>query len=373
MALPQLQLGIPAAYDLDALTRTATECTSCAACVSVCPAYVHTKDERVTGRAKMWLARRLANGEEVAQSEADAAWLCVRCRACAEVCQAQLPLMTACEKLEEELQMRFGRPDAMIQEFVAGMERNPEYRAHVGLSLPIELTEQRWRKTSKQLTVNSQQSSVISSQPTAASKQLTVNSKQSSVISSQPTVVSKQLTVNGKQSIELDESFDLPEPSYVHGGKYHIATQAALPRNAPFAKFAIGRSDQCISCGQCVEACVYGVHFRNLLDLRRMNIPKDELCRACFRCIQECPRNALAISLDSHFSRAGRGAFNADVILSLQNQATEGKIPVQGAGYRGAFAGEAFDSMWTDMSEIVRPTRDGIHGREYIATTVDLG
>lgn len=29
--------------------------------------------------------------------------------------------------------------------------------------------------------------------------------------------------------------------------------------------------------------------------------------------------------------------------------------------------------MWTDMSEIVRPTRDGIHGREYINTVVDLG
>jgi hypothetical protein len=29
--------------------------------------------------------------------------------------------------------------------------------------------------------------------------------------------------------------------------------------------------------------------------------------------------------------------------------------------------------MWTDMSEIVRPTRDGIHGREFISTAVDLG
>jgi hypothetical protein len=29
--------------------------------------------------------------------------------------------------------------------------------------------------------------------------------------------------------------------------------------------------------------------------------------------------------------------------------------------------------MWTDMSEIVRPTRDGIHGREYINTSVELG
>jgi hypothetical protein len=29
--------------------------------------------------------------------------------------------------------------------------------------------------------------------------------------------------------------------------------------------------------------------------------------------------------------------------------------------------------MWTDMSEIVRPTRDGIHGREYISTAMDIG
>ena len=29
--------------------------------------------------------------------------------------------------------------------------------------------------------------------------------------------------------------------------------------------------------------------------------------------------------------------------------------------------------MFTDMSEIVRPTRDGIHGREYISTAVDIG
>jgi hypothetical protein len=29
--------------------------------------------------------------------------------------------------------------------------------------------------------------------------------------------------------------------------------------------------------------------------------------------------------------------------------------------------------MWTDMSEIVRPTRDGISGREYISTAVNLG
>ena len=54
-------------------------------------------------------------------------------------------------------------------------------------------------------------------------------------------------------------------------------------------------------------------------------------------------------------------------------QADTGKIPVSGAGYRGTFHGPGFDSIWTDMSEIVRPTRDGIHGREYISTSVDVG
>jgi hypothetical protein len=62
-----------------------------------------------------------------------------------------------------------------------------------------------------------------------------------------------------------------------------------------------------------------------------------------------------------------------EILLTSWNQADAGKIPVSGAGYRGRFYGPGFDSIWTDMSEIVRPTRDGIHGREYISTSVDIG
>lgn len=158
---PQFTFAVPESYTLRDLARTATECTSCGMCVSVCPAYIHTKDERVTGRAKLWLARRLANGEVVTQSEADAAWECVRCRACAEVCQAQLPLMLAWEKLEQELETRFGRPDELIQNFMQGMEKNPEYRAKVGLTLPTERQEQRWLKSRPQTTDGSQPRSAI--------------------------------------------------------------------------------------------------------------------------------------------------------------------------------------------------------------------
>jgi hypothetical protein len=54
-------------------------------------------------------------------------------------------------------------------------------------------------------------------------------------------------------------------------------------------------------------------------------------------------------------------------------EARSGKIPVKGAGYRGRFGGDGWDGLWTDMSEIVRPTRDGIHGREFISTVIDIG
>lgn len=69
----------------------------------------------------------------------------------------------------------------------------------------------------------------------------------------------------------------------------------------------------------------------------------------------------------------GDDYWKPDILLSTWNQADSGKIPVSGAGYRGPFHGPGFDSIWTDMSEIVRPTRDGIHGREYISTSVDVG
>lgn len=62
-----------------------------------------------------------------------------------------------------------------------------------------------------------------------------------------------------------------------------------------------------------------------------------------------------------------------EIITQTWYMAERGKIPISGAGYGGPFAGTGFDALWLDMSEIVRPTRDGIHGREYISTTVDLG
>jgi glutamate synthase domain-containing protein 2 len=71
--------------------------------------------------------------------------------------------------------------------------------------------------------------------------------------------------------------------------------------------------------------------------------------------------------------RGGDDFWTAEIITQTWYQAETGRIPISGAGYGGAFAGPGFDAIWLDMSEIVRPTRDGIHGRETISTAVVLG
>lgn len=72
-------------------------------------------------------------------------------------------------------------------------------------------------------------------------------------------------------------------------------------------------------------------------------------------------------------SQRGDPYWTAEIITQTWYQAETGRIPISGAGYGGKFAGEGFEGIWLDMSEIVRPTRDGIHGRESISTGVDLG
>jgi glutamate synthase domain-containing protein 2 len=72
-------------------------------------------------------------------------------------------------------------------------------------------------------------------------------------------------------------------------------------------------------------------------------------------------------------SQRGDRYWTAEIITQTWFQAETGRIPISGAGYGGPFSGEGFEGMWLDMSEIVRPTRDGIHGRETISTTVNLG
>jgi ferredoxin len=157
--------------------------------------------------------------------------------------------------------------------------------------------------------------------------------------------------------------------------KYHIE-----PENAPNRFPAITRSgviaweEGCLRCTRCVKKdCVYKVYEKRGLDARQMVDSIDSACKDCFRCVQSCPNRLIQKGLNPAFKTLGDEYWTPDIIANIWSQAEAGKIPVSGGGYGGPFSGPGFDAMWTDMSEIVRPTRDGIHGREYISTTVDLG
>ncbi|HDS45436.1 MAG TPA: hypothetical protein ENN68_05005 [Methanomicrobia archaeon] len=156
--------------------------------------------------------------------------------------------------------------------------------------------------------------------------------------------------------------------------KYNITVLPAPPRVVPPpGKYVIVRGEECIKCGRCANVCIYGVHQRLEADPRRMADPASQRCKGCFCCVQECPRAALTLVHNETYAQLGDPYWTPEIITTTWYQAETGKVPVSGAGYAGPFSGSGFDGMWTDMSEIVRPTRDGIHGREYISTSVDIG
>jgi ferredoxin len=156
--------------------------------------------------------------------------------------------------------------------------------------------------------------------------------------------------------------------------KYHLDPKPVAPRFVAPGPFGIIEGDGCLNCANCVKKfCVYSVYRKRGYDKRQMFDTADSLCKNCFRCVQECYGRILSKSRNPEFWGMGDDYWTPEIIASNQSQAETGKIPVSGGGYGGPFAGPGFDSMWTDMSEIVRPTRDGIHGREYISTSVELG
>ncbi|HEX2243246.1 MAG TPA: hypothetical protein VHK27_08360, partial [Gammaproteobacteria bacterium] len=114
--------------------------------------------------------------------------------------------------------------------------------------------------------------------------------------------------------------------------------------------------------------CVYGVFSGPLGGLA----PREDLCVGCLRCTVQYPE-VVQIYPNPGRQYLGDSYMTPDDIDTVLYEARTGRVPVRGAGYRGPFGGKGWDSMWTDMSEIVRPTRDGIHGREFISTLVDLG
>ncbi|MGB3129052.1 MAG: hypothetical protein WBC11_04970, partial [Dehalococcoidia bacterium] len=157
--------------------------------------------------------------------------------------------------------------------------------------------------------------------------------------------------------------------------KYHVNIQSLQPRFEQIPEYCSIEINKCLHCTNCVKysACVYDIYHKRRFDYVEVLDTGDSECAGCWRCIQECKANILTRVRNSRYEALGDDYWKPDLIQRIWKQAETGRIPVSGAGYRGPFCGPGFDQMWTDMSEIVRPTRDGIHGREYISTVIELG
>ena len=178
--------------------------------------------------------------------------------------------------------------------------------------------------------------------------------------------------------------------------RYKIVTQPAPPRKKlppPFdprvSKIGLARIllKETFGCGLKLRKkeyrrvlvsrpCIYGTFSGRLGGFH----PIKEKCTGCMRCVQEYPgicsvdRNPEFYRFaDSYWASEGAATTSGSPVATVLYEAETGKIPIKGMGYKGPFSGPGWDSIWTDMSEIVRPTRDGVYGREFISTLVDVG
>lgn len=159
--------------------------------------------------------------------------------------------------------------------------------------------------------------------------------------------------------------------------KYHVHTVPMPPKYKVIGKYGIvDWREDCSACHNCVKReCAYSVYDDERDRLKGATDYVDYLyeCKGCLCCVQSCTKGLLTQEINPEFEALGHSVWTPDIISSTWFQAETGKIPVSGAGYPGPFMGPGFDAILTDMSEIVRPTRDGIHGREYISTQVEIG
>ena len=163
-----------------------------------------------------------------------------------------------------------------------------------------------------------------------------------------------------------------PHPFYPRVGKVGLAS--LLLREVFDYGFNLRRKEY--RAALMTRPCIYGVFGSRFGGFH----PIREKCTGCMRCVQEYPnfctvdRNPEFYKCaDSYWVPEDPATASGSPIATVSYEAETGKIPIKGMGYKGAFAGPGWDSMWTDMSEIVRPTRDGVYGREYISTIVDVG
>ncbi|HIH02267.1 TPA: FAD-binding protein, partial [Thermoplasmata archaeon] len=121
----------------DRIVAVADECSMCGSCVSVCPAYQLTGDERVTARGKLLTAKAVAGGFPITAEHAHRMFLCMRCKACEQVCQSKLELVSVYDELEASLERSHGKDMKEIEAFLKFAEKSQVYDTLVEKGLVI--------------------------------------------------------------------------------------------------------------------------------------------------------------------------------------------------------------------------------------------
>ena len=106
---------------------TTHACAKCGNCIAVCPAYLVTGNEAVTAKGKIALAKKLIDGRNLTKEEAENVFMCMHCKGCEEICQTNLELMTLWDALEKRVEVKFGRPEDKISEFLKRVDDSKEY------------------------------------------------------------------------------------------------------------------------------------------------------------------------------------------------------------------------------------------------------
>ncbi len=160
------------------------------------------------------------------------------------------------------------------------------------------------------------------------------------------------------ETVATEEVWKIPRRFNVKVGKFGLAKMIFKE----FFKY-FGHWETVFS-----RPCTYGVFSGPLGGFS----PRPDLCVGCLRCEVQHP-DFVTVTPNGELRALGDKYMTYQHIYTIDQEAMRGTVPVSGQGYRGRFGGPGFDGMFTDMSEIIRPSRDGIHGRELIGTAVDIG
>ena len=102
-------------------------CAKCGNCMAVCPSYLVTRNEEVTAKGKIAIAKKIISNQSITKEEAASAFQCMHCRACEEICQTNLELMKLWDALENKLDNKFDRPADQITGFLKKVDESKEY------------------------------------------------------------------------------------------------------------------------------------------------------------------------------------------------------------------------------------------------------